>query len=136
MSDYSIGQVATAAGIAPSAIRYYEKLGLIPGPRRRSGHRRYSQDVFSRLAVIQLCKQLGFDLSEVKTVVDGLTKGDRSTKKLRQIATEKLPKIDEAIAQAKAMRHLLSLATNCRCPSLEECGRRAKAVGLVAGTVP
>lgn len=61
MSEYSIGQVANAAGIAASAIRYYEKVGLIPGPGRKSGHRRYSRDVFARLALIHLCKQLGFE---------------------------------------------------------------------------
>lgn len=66
MSEYSIGQVSAAAKIAPSAIRYYEKLGLLPSPKRRSGQRRYSREVFTRLALIQLCKQLDFELAEVK----------------------------------------------------------------------
>lgn len=132
MSLYSIGQVATAAGLAPSAIRYYEKMGLIPGPSRRSGHRRYSREVFSRLALIQLCKQLGFELTEVKTVLDGLTKGDRSTKRFKQLAVEKLPKVEASIAQAQLMRDLLIQATSCSCPTLDECASRAERAGVLA----
>lgn len=132
MSEFSIGQVASVVGIAPSAIRYYEKMGLIPGPSRRSGHRRYSQDIFSRLALIHLCKQLGFELTEVKTVLDGLTKGDRSTKQFKKLAEQKLPKVEEAIAQAQLMRDLLLKATSCSCPTLDECADRAKKAGLLA----
>lgn len=136
MSDYSIGQVATAAGIAPSAIRYYEKMGLIPRPHRSSGHRRYSREVFSRLALIQLCKQLGFELTEVKTVLDGLTKGDRSTKRFKQLAVAKLPKVEQAIAQAQMMRDLLVQATSCGCPTLDDCASRAERAGLLACLPP
>jgi MerR family transcriptional regulator, redox-sensitive transcriptional activator SoxR len=132
MSEYSIGQVANAAGIAASAIRYYEKIGLIPGPGRKSGHRRYSREVFSRLTLIQLCKQLGFDLAEVKTLLDGVARGDRSTKPFRQLAAKKLPKVEESIAQAQLMRDLLVQATTCACPSLDECAARAQEIGMLA----
>lgn len=132
MSEYSIGQVANAAGIAASAIRYYEKVGLIPVPGRKSGHRRYSRDVFARLALIHLCKQLGFGLTEVKTLLDGVIKGDRSTKPFRQLAAQKLPKVEESIAQAQLMRDLLVQATTCGCPSLDECAARAQKIGMLA----
>jgi MerR family redox-sensitive transcriptional activator SoxR len=136
MSEYSIGQVAQTVGIATSAIRYYEKVGLIPGPRRKSGHRRYSRDVFSRLALIHLGKRLGFELTEVKTLLDGLTKGDRSTKRLKQLAAQKLPKVEASIAQAQLMRDLLVQATACRCPSLDDCAARAEEAGLLSCPPP
>ncbi len=132
MSEYSIGQVAEAAGIAASAIRYYEKEGLIPKPRRKSGQRRYERDVLSRLALIQLCKRLGFELTEVKTLLDGLTKGDRSTKRFKQLAIQKLPQVEEAITRARLMRDLLLQATTCSCPSLDDCAARAKKAGILA----
>ena len=132
MSEFSIGQVASLVGIAPSAIRYYEKLGLIPGPGRKSGHRRYSRDVFSRLALIRLCKQLGFELAEVKTVLDGLTRGDRSTQRFKKLAAQKLPQVEEAITQAQHRRDLLVQVTSCSCPSLDACANRAEQAGLLA----
>lgn len=132
MSTYSIGQVAAAAGVATSAIRYYEKLGLISKPARRSGQRRYSAEVFSRLSLIHLCKQLGFDLTEVKTVLDGLTKGDRSTQRFKKLAERKLPQVEESIAQAQLVRALLKQATACVCPTLDECAKRAERAGYLA----
>ena len=136
MSRYSIGQVAEAAGLAPSALRYYERIGLLPRPTRYGGHRRYSSDVFARLAIIQLCKQLGFDLTEVKTVVDGMTKGDRSTRRFRRLATEKLPGVEEAIAKAELVRDLLQKAAACQCLTLDECAARAAEAGLLACPPP
>lgn len=132
MPEYSIGQVASIVGLASSAIRYYEKMGLIPRPTRTGGQRRYSQDVFSRLSMIHLCKQMGFELGEVKTLLDGVTKGDRSTKRFRQLAAQKLPRVEASIAQAQLMRELLVQATTCGCPSLEECASRAQKAGLLA----
>lgn len=132
MSEYTIGQVAIAARLAPSAIRYYEKLGLLPRPARRSGQRRYGRDVFTRLTVIQLCKQLGFELTEIKTVLDGMTKGDRSTKRVKQLAAEKLPQVEQTIAQAQLVRDLLLQASECTCPTLDECASGAERAGLVA----
>jgi len=79
-----------------------------------------------------MCKQLGFELTEVKVVLDGLTKGDRSTKRFKQLAAEKLPKVEEAVAQAQLMRDLLIQATTCACPSLDDCASRAERAGLLA----
>ncbi len=131
MSEYSIGQVAVEVGVAPSAIRYYEKVGLIPRPKRRSGRRRYSQDVFTRLALIHLCKRLGFELTEIKMVLDGITKGERSTARFKQLAAAKLPQVEASISQALLMRDLLRQAKDCGCPSLDDCAARVERMGLL-----
>lgn len=121
MIEYSIGQVAVEAGLAPSAIRYYERRGLIPEPMRRGGRRRYSQKIFARLALIQMCKRLGFELAEVELLVNGLRNGDRSTKQFRQLAESEVEKVNKSIEQAQVLRGLLAKAIACNCATLEEC---------------
>lgn len=129
MTEYSIGQVAAAAGLAPSAIRYYERRGLIPKPMRRSGHRRYSQEIFARLALIQMCKRLGFELAEVELLVIGLKNRDRSTKQFRQLAANEAEKVEKSIEQAQRIQSLLAKAIACNCATLEECALRHERAG-------
>ncbi len=131
MPNLSIGQIAAQSGVPSSTIRYYEKIGLLPAPSRRSGRRVYSNEVFTRLRMVRLCKELGFELPEVKVVLDGLTKGDRSTNRLKALAAEKLPQLDETIARAQVMRSLLRSASRCACPSLEVCAKRAEEAGVL-----
>lgn len=131
MASLSIGQISAQSGIPSSTIRYYEKIGLLPLPSRRSGRRVYSEDVFLRLRMIRLCKDLGFDLPDIKVVLDGLTKGDRSTNKLKKLAADKLPQVEETIARAQVVRTLLRSATRCMCPSLEVCAKRAEDAGVL-----
>ncbi len=132
MSNFSIGHIATTSGIPASTIRYYERIGLLPAPRRKGGRRIYSEEVFDRLRIVRLCKELGFELPEVKIVLDGLTRGDRSVQRLRKLSAEKLPKIEEAIARARVMQSLLRSASRCACPTLEVCARRAEDAGVLS----
>ena len=71
MAQLSISQVARQASIRPSAIRYYERVGLLPQPQRRGGQRRYDHDVLPRLIIIQRARQLGFTLSEIRQLFFG-----------------------------------------------------------------
>src|SRR5215469_9139841 len=63
MSSMSIGQVAKICGLAPSAIRYYEKAGLLPKPTRISRQRRYGAEVIGRLRLIQIAREAGFTIA-------------------------------------------------------------------------
>ena len=117
----SIGQVAARARIAPSAVRYYERQGLLPQPERVSGRRRYDADVVRRLGVIAVAKQAGFSLEEVKVLLDDADAGAPAHDRLQALATSKLPEIDALIRRAQAMRDWLALAQGCSCPTLEEC---------------
>jgi len=56
----SISEVAKQIGLRPSAIRYYEQIGVLPPAHRVSGQRRYDPTVLYRLAIIQRARQLGF----------------------------------------------------------------------------
>ena len=62
---FTIGQVAEQAGVAASAIRYYEREGLLPEPERIGGQRRYNEDAVRRLEVIGVAKRAGFSLDDV-----------------------------------------------------------------------
>lgn len=71
----SISEVATQVGLRPSAIRYYERIGILPPAQRVSGQRRYDNTVLHRLAVIQRARQTGFTLGEVKELFFGFRAG-------------------------------------------------------------
>jgi MerR family redox-sensitive transcriptional activator SoxR len=67
----SIGEVAKRAGVAASALRYYEREGLIPKADRRGGKRVYGADILDRLALIGVAKGAGFTVAEIQTLLSG-----------------------------------------------------------------
>lgn len=113
----TIGQVARRAGINTSAVRYYERVGVLPRPQRVGGQRRYGSETVRRLEVIDIAKRAGFDLGEIRLLLDD-SSGEMP---LRALAQRKLPEVDALIARAEAMRDWLSKAQHCRCSSLELC---------------
>jgi MerR family redox-sensitive transcriptional activator SoxR len=117
----SIGQVAERAGVSVSAIRYYERNGLLPEPERESGRRRYTPATIRRLGTIDVAKQAGFSLAEVRTLLESTDAGAPAHEQLRALAERKLPEVDALIQRAEAMRGWLSAATACGCESLEAC---------------
>lgn len=124
----SIGEVARRAGVRPSAIRYYERLGLVPVPSRASGRRRYSEEVLLRLHVIRFARESGFTLREI----GGLFAGRPYSARLRRLATDKLVELDGALARIHTMQSLLRQALRCRCLTAEQCARRLRRAGLVS----
>ena len=117
-----IGQVARRAGIAPSAIRYYESIGLLPAPLRVSGRRDYSPDVLAQLALIARGRACGIRLEEMKrALAAGRTGSPRDIWK--PLVDAKLAELAELEAQlAIRRRHLMSMR-GCRCRSMENCAR-------------
>ena len=116
-----IGEVADRAGVEPSAIRYYESLGLLPKPKRAGGKRRYGNDVLDRLALIALAKDAGFTMAEIKQLVSETTPGVVPAEKWRLLATRKLAELDEAAARLRRMRRVLRQAVECGCVDLAAC---------------
>jgi MerR family redox-sensitive transcriptional activator SoxR len=117
----SIGQVAERAGVSVSAIRYYERNGLLPEPERESGQRRYAADAIQRLGTIGVAKQAGFSLAEVRMLLDSIDAGAPAHEQLQALAERKLPEVDALIERAEAMRDWLAAATACGCESLDAC---------------
>lgn len=117
----SIGEVAERSGATISAIRFYEREGLLPEAERVSGQRRFSEETVQRLGIIDVAKQAGFSLEEVGLLLTSIDEGAPAHEQLQTLAARKLPEVDALIAQAQAMRDWLTTASECGCDSLESC---------------
>ena len=100
MQALMIGEVARRAGIRPSAIRYYESVGLLPASERANGRRQYDAHVLRRLAVIQAAQQAGFTIAEIRTLVDGFPVGTPPSARWQALAHRKLDEVDALIRRA------------------------------------
>jgi MerR family redox-sensitive transcriptional activator SoxR len=118
----SIGEVAERAGISVSAIRYYERNGLLPAAERVSGQRRFGEETVRRLGVIYVAKQAGFSLGEVRVLLEAVDEGAPAHEQLQALAARKLPEVEALIERAEGMRDWLASASICGCESLEDCG--------------
>lgn len=102
-----------------SRIRYNEAHGVLPQPERVSDMRRYRSDVVRRLAIIDIAQRVGFTLEEIRQLLgpDGRPAHDR----IRALAIDKLPEIENLIDRALTIRKLLVTCAVCECESLDEC---------------
>jgi len=116
-----IGEVANMSGKAPSAIRYYESIGLLPEPVRVSGRRRYPREVVRSLAVIDTAQRAGLALDDIRLLVSASPEDASAIEQLREVAERRLPDLREAIARAEVVREWLEQAADCCCPTLETC---------------
>jgi MerR family redox-sensitive transcriptional activator SoxR len=119
----TIGEAARKAGVSTSAIRYYERVGLLPEPERVGGKRRYGAEVLRRLALVGGAKRAGFTLGEIRTLLHGFPAGTAASGRWRALASKKLGEVDRAMAQLRETRELLGEALRCDCTSLDECAR-------------
>lgn len=121
--EHRIGEVAKRVGIATSAIRYYEKEGLILKADRRGNARVYGEDIFDRLALIELAKRAGFTIAETRELVRGISRQTAPGPRLRAMAEKKLQQVEARIVEAEHMRDVLKLMMNCECPTFQDCTR-------------
>lgn len=118
----SIGEVAKSAGVNVSAIRFYERIDLLPEAERVGGHRRFGAETVRRLGIIDVAKQAGFSLDEIGVLLASIDRGAPAHEQLRALAEQKLPQVEALIERAEAMRDWLTTARKCGCESLESCG--------------
>ena len=123
MATMSIGEVARRAGLQASAIRYYEKIGLLPKTQRISGQRRYETNVLNYLAVIDVARRAGFRMDEMRQLFHGFGRGIPAFHRWQVLAQRKIAEMDKLIARAKKMKRLLQKADRCKCFDLEDCGK-------------
>ena len=119
---FSVGELAARAGVATSALRFYETNGLIHAERNSSGHRRYKPDALRRVAFIRVAQRIGLSLDEIAEALGSLpsqrtpTRDDWST-----LSGRWLPRIDEQIAALEMLRDRLDGCIGCGCLSLDTC---------------
>lgn len=99
--------MAERAGLRTSALRFYEARGLLPAPERTAGSRRYDPTVLRRLALIEVAKQAGFTLAEVRELLDSFDDAPPASAQWEALAAEKLRQVEETIRGARAMQRLL-----------------------------
>jgi MerR family redox-sensitive transcriptional activator SoxR len=123
MRELAIGQVAQAAGLSASALRYYEKAGLLPVPPRRSRQRRYDESVFGRLELIRVALDAGFTIRETRTFLTGFAPDTPPAARWQALAARKLVELEQTIERARRMKWLLESNFKCRCRQLSDCER-------------
>lgn len=114
----TIGDLARRAGVAPSAVRYYEELGLLPAPSRVSGQRRYPESAVELVGIVLLLRDAGFSLAEQKAL---LASRAAAPAEWRRLLGDKLLQLDEQIANAQAAREAVGHALRCRFDDILEC---------------
>jgi MerR family redox-sensitive transcriptional activator SoxR len=122
----TIGDVAKQAGLRPSALRYYERLGLIRAPARRGGRRDYGPEALGEIAVVQAARACGFTLEETLQLVRGFPPRTPASARWNLLADRKQHELDLVIARAQAMKDLLHRISRCQCSTLTECGQRLR----------
>lgn len=140
MPQLTISEVAQQVGLQASAIRYYEQIGLLPLAQRMSGQRRYDTTVLYRLAIIQRARQLGFTLDEIRQLFFGFRNVTRASQRWQTLSRKKLAELDSLMDGIKTVRSLLrKMMQNCRCDTLEQCGKgifRSGSVDVAVKSLP
>lgn len=126
--NMTIGTIAKLAGVGVETVRFYERQGLVPRPRRQVvGYRQYPLETVDRLRFIRRAKGLGFTLREIRELLDLRFDGTTKCSDMKHRAETKVKDIDDRIKALKQMRKTLnSLAKACsgragsrECPILD-----------------
>ncbi|WP_377267394.1 redox-sensitive transcriptional activator SoxR [Peterkaempfera sp. SMS 1(5)a] len=118
----TIGELAARSGLAASALRYYEDLGLIHSERTAGGQRRYSRATLRRVAFVRAAQQVGLSLEEARKALDSLPEQRPPTAaQWARVATAWQRRIDAQIAELQALRATLGGCIGCGCLSLRKC---------------
>lgn len=121
MTQLRIGEVSRRSGVPATTLRYYEEFGLIAPPPRRGGR----EEVLDTLVVIAAAREAGFELSEVRVLLDAIER-DGPEPAWRTLAEAKRRELTEQVRRLEAMLGLLDAVTACRCDSTAECAARLR----------
>ena len=124
MSDdlLTIGEVAARAGVATSALRFYETNGLIHCERADSGHRRFPREVLRRVAFIRVAQRVGLTLDEIRVALATLPDSRTPTAAdWERLSRGWRGRLDEEIATLVRVRDQLASCIGCGCLSLRAC---------------
>ncbi len=118
----TIGQTARRSGVAPSALRYYESLGLLHSLRAASGHRRYRRSMLRRVAFIVFAQKIGFTLEEVAVQLEGLPKNHAPTgADWARLSHGWKARVRLRIEELQRLNMGLEGCIGCGCLSLKRC---------------
>lgn len=119
----TIGEVVARSGFPHSALRFYEREGLVTATRTSGGQRRYERSILRRLAFVRAARTLGVPLEEVRDALDRLPGGRTPTAAdWARVSKAWRARLDEQIDALVALRDGLDSCIGCGCLSLARCG--------------
>ena len=118
----TVGEVARRSGFAQSALRFYERQGLLAAARSSGGQRRYERNVLRRLAFIRAARNIGLTLDEIAAALSQLPEGRTPTRAdWTRLSRSWRQRLDDQIAALTALRDGLDSCIGCGCLSLRRC---------------
>jgi MerR family redox-sensitive transcriptional activator SoxR len=121
-TELTIGAFSERAGVAASALRFYEAEGLIHASRTAGGQRRYTRDTLRRVSFIRVAQQVGLRLDEIRVALESLPEHRTPTAKdWERLSTSWRPRLDAQIALLGRLRDRLGGCIGCGCLSLRLC---------------
>jgi MerR family transcriptional regulator, redox-sensitive transcriptional activator SoxR len=117
----TIGELATRSGVATSALRYYEAIGLITGVRTAANHRRYSRATLRVVALIRVAQGLGLSLEEIQQALATIASAPPTMADWERLSLTWRDGLTARIDQLTQLRDELTSCIGCGCLSLERC---------------
>jgi MerR family redox-sensitive transcriptional activator SoxR len=118
----TIGEVSERSNVATSALRFYEREGLISAVRSDGGQRRYQREVLRRIAFIRAAQRVGLSLEEIKRTLGTLPEGRTPTSAdWKRLSRSWRPLLDRRISELERVRDKLDSCIGCGCLSLRIC---------------
>lgn len=123
--ELTIGEVARRSGVAVSAIRFYESVGLIKSRRTPGNHRLYPRDVLRRISVIKVAQRAGLSLEEIRRAFAELPEERTPTKEdWTKMSKAWKADLEDRIARLIRLRDQLDRCIGCGCLSISDCPLR------------
>ena len=121
--ELSIGELSTRSGVPQSALRFYERQGLIAAQRTSGNQRRYPAVTLRRVALVQAGKAAGIPLERIREALATLPEDKSPTKRdWARLSSSWGRELDERIATLESIRTRLTTCIGCGCLSLQTCG--------------
>lgn len=121
--DLSIGELSQRTGVKVATIRYYEQIGLLPEPPRTEGQqRRYGRGALQQLAFIRHARDLGFEIEDIRSLLELSAEPQRPCAEVDAIATRHLDAVERRIEQLSSLRsELQRMLRQCRANRIGNC---------------
>lgn len=122
-SFLGIGELSRQTGVGIETIRYFEKIGMMPAPRRsEGGNRRYKTDHLQRLFFINRCRQIGFSQSEIKALLSMVDAKGVTCAEVHSITTKHIADIKQKIRDLRKLEKVLTqMANECSRGDIPDC---------------
>jgi MerR family transcriptional regulator, redox-sensitive transcriptional activator SoxR len=122
MEELTVGQLADRSGASVSALRFYERQGLISSRRTSGNQRRYRRDTLRRVALIRIAQRVGIPLAEIRDALDRLPGGRTPGRQDWQRLSEHWrAALDERIRRLQQLRDDFTDCVGCGCLSIDRC---------------